>query len=191
MARNYYTNGEQMTYVKGRSDLAAIAARTELGLTDQSIRIGIRTNRLKIRVDAMGDAAPESQFMGASATIAMALVHFDYDVLEACIQESWGSSPAVGALGHAGSLMGNSKALFAPGGVNGNHFISVNIVSALGMRSWRFFYSTLSENPVEFPIGTERSLVSLNWDVLPYSIDPWNNGQGSYGITLFDHGNDA
>jgi hypothetical protein len=191
MSRGYYVNGETMTYVKGRSDLALISSRTELGLTDQSIRIQIKTQRLQIRVDAMGDAPPESQFMGASASVSMTLVHFDSAVLDACIQESWGSSPARGQLGHAGSLMGSNKVLFAPGGIDGNHFISLNLVSAPGKQSWRFFHSTLSQNPIEWPIGTERSLVTLNWDSLPYTIDPWNSGNGSYGIAIWDNGNDA
>lgn len=189
MTRSYYVNGESMTYVKGRSD-SSLANLTELGLTDQPIAISIKNHRLRIRVDAYGDGPPESQFMGASATVRMTLVHFDRDVLEACIQESWGSSPALGALGHAGSLMGNGKVRFAPGGVNGNHFIGLNIISALGAAPWRFFHTTMAEDPIEFPIGTERSLVSVIWEALPYSIDPWNGGNGSYGVPIFDRNSD-
>src|SRR4051812_1952788 len=116
MTRNYYVNGETIIKVKGRSD-SSIANLTELGLTDHSIRISIINHRLKIRVDSMGDAPPESQFMGAQATVNMTLVHFDSDVSDFCVQESWGNSPAFGQLGHAGSLMGNGLARFAPGGV--------------------------------------------------------------------------
>lgn len=186
MTRGYYVNGETMVKVKGRSD-STIANLSELGLTDHSIRIGIQNHRLKIRVDTMGDAPPESQFMGASASVTTVLVHFDSDILDFCIQEGWGSSPAFGQLGHAGSLMGNNKARFAPGGVDGNHFIGLNIISARSMRPWRFYFTTLADNPIEFPIGTERSLVTVNWDALPYSTDPWNNGNGSYGIPIWDH----
>lgn len=179
-------NGETMVKVKGRSD-STIANLSELGLTDQSIRISVESNRLRIRVDAYGDGPPESQFMGASATVNMTLVHFDSDVLDVCIQEAWGSSPALGQLGHAGSLMGNGRARFAPGGVLGNHFIGLNLISALGSPDWRFLNTTLAQTPIEFPIGTERSLVSVVWEALPYSIDPWNNGNGSFGVPIWDH----
>lgn len=176
-----------MVYVKGRSDLAVIANLTELGLCSESIHIAVMNERLNIRVDAYGNAPPESQFMGAYARITMTLVHFDKDVLNACVQEGWGSSPAFGQLGHAGSLMGNGKVRFAPGGVNGNHFIGLNIVSALGALPWRFFHATLAKAPIDFPVGTERSLVHLEWEALPYSIDPWNGGNGSFGVSIWDH----
>lgn len=186
MTRNYYVNGETMIYVKGRTD-SIIANRTELGLTDHSISISVDNHRLRIRVDAFGDGPPESQFMGASAMVRTTLVHFDDDILDFCVAEGWGNSPAFGTLGHAGSLMGNGKARFAPGGINGNHFLGLNLYSALGQKAWRFFFTTLANSPIEFPIGTERSLVQVNWEALPYSVDPWNNGNGSYGVPIWDH----
>jgi len=124
--------------------------------------------------------------MGAGATVNMTLVHFDRDILDFCVQEAWGSSPAFGALGHAGSLMGNGLPRFAPGGFRGNHFIGLNLASALGQLPWRFLYATLADNPMEFPIGTERSLVQLKWQAFPYSIDPWNGGNGSFGTPIWD-----
>ncbi len=186
MSRNYYVNGETMVKVKGRSD-STIANITELGLTDHSIRIAIQNHRLRIRVDAYGDGPPESQFMGAGATVQMTLVHFDSDVLDFCVQEAWGSTPGFGQMGHAGSLMGNGLPRFGPGGVNGNHFIGLNLISAPGKRPWRFYYAALADNPIDFPIGTERSLITLNWEAFPYSVDPWNNGNGSYGVQIWDN----
>lgn len=186
MARNYYVEGESMVMVKGRSD-SIIANLSELGLTSEPIRISVQNHRLNIRVDAYGDGPPESQFMGAGATIQMTLVHFDKTVLNFCIQEAWGASPAFGALGHAGSLMGNGQPRFGPGGINGNHFIGLNIISALGQLPWRFFYASLADNPMVWPLGTERSLVQLTWQAFPYSIDPWNGGNGSFGVPIWDH----
>lgn len=186
MARNYYTNGETMVKVKGRAD-SSIANLSDLGLCDSPIRIQIMTNRLNIKVDAYGDGPPESQFMGAGAMIYMTLVHFDPDVLEACLQESWGSSPGVGLLGHAGSLMGNGLPRFGAGGVLGNHFVGLNLISATGQRPWRFYHCSLADNPIEFPIGAERSLIQLTWQAFPYSADPWNSGNGSYGVPIYDH----
>lgn len=185
MSRNYYVNGETMVLVKGRSD-SIIANLTELGLSQDSITISINSMRKNIRVDAYGDGPPESQFFGAGATIRMNLVHFDSTILDFCLQEAWGSTPAFGTMGHAGSLMGNGLPRFAPGGVNGNHFIGLNIQSALGQNPWRFYYAALSDQPVIWPIGTEKSVVSLTWQAFPYSVDPWNNGNGSYGVPIWD-----
>lgn len=186
MARQYFVMGESMVLVKGRSD-SAIGTLTQLGLCSESIRITIEQERKPIIVDAYGSKPPESQFFGAMARIQMTLVHFDPAVLEVCLQESWGSSPAAGQLGHAGSLMGNGLALFAAGGVNGNHFISLNIQSATGQTSWNFPCAYLADNPMEWPLGTEKSLVSLTWESIPYSVDPWNSGNGSYGVPIYTH----
>lgn len=186
MARAYYVNGETMILVKGRSD-SSIGTLSQLGLCSEPIRIGINYDHLDIRVDAYGNSPPEMQFMGAEATVDMTLVHFDNAVLQACVQESMGSTPAEGQLGHAGSLMGNGLPRFGAGGVNGNHFIGLNIQSALGTQPWRFYYAQLAGQPLDFPLGAERSLVRLRWRVVPYSQDPWNNGNGSYGSILYDH----
>lgn len=186
MGRNYYVNGETMMKVKGRSD-SSIGSLSDLGLNADSVVVQVMNMRLDIIVDAYGKAPPETQFMGAFAECTHTLVHFDRSVLNTCIQEGWGSSPALGQLGHAGSLMGNGLARFAAGGVNGNHFIGLNIISALGADPWRFLHAVLAESPVTFPLGTERSLVGLRWKSVPYSIDPWNNGNGSYSVPIWDH----
>jgi hypothetical protein len=186
MTRAYYVNGETMTLVKGRSD-STINELTELGMSQESISITIQSERRPIIVDAYGGKPPESQFFGAMAAVSMSLVNFDPDILEFCLTESWGSSPGVGQLGHAGALLGNGLARFAPGGVNGNHFIGLNIQSALGTQPWRFLYAYLADNPIDWPIGAEKSIVRTSWESIPYSPDPWNNGNGSYGVQLYDH----
>lgn len=186
MARGYFVMGEAMTYVKGRAD-SAIGTLVELGLTSDPIQIQIQTHRRNIRVDAFGDGPPESQFFGAGATIAQTLVHFDKAILNTCLQEAWGSSPAFGTMGHAGSLMGNNLPRFGPGGALGNHFIGLNIASAAGQIPWRFYFTALADNPMVFPLGTEKSLVQLNWQAFPYSQDPWNGGNGSFGVPIWDH----
>lgn len=175
-----------MVAVKGRSD-SSIGTLTNLGLTDSPIQISVEYKTLPIKVDAYGDVPPESQAMGMYAHVSMTLVHFDYEVLMACVREGQGSSPAIGQLGHAGSLMGNGLARFAPGGALGNHFIGLNIISAAGSQPWRFLNCMLAENPMQFPLGAERSLVQLKWTAFPYSVDPWNAGSGSYGVPLWDH----
>jgi hypothetical protein len=186
MARGYVVNAESMIYVKGRSD-SAIAALSELGLCTDSIQIQVTSNRKNIRVDAYGDSPPEQQFFGAGANVSFTLVHFDKDVLDECLRLSWGGAPAVGAMGHAGQLMGNNLGRFAPGGFAGNNYVGLNIVSAVGERPWRFLFSCLSDNPYTYPVGTLRSEVQNNWQAFPYSADPWNSGQGSFGAYVFDH----
>lgn len=185
MPRAYYINGETMIKVKGRSD-SEIGSLTDLGLCSDSISVRIESDRKPIIVDAYGSKPPESQFFGAMAAVSHTLVHFDPVILNVCLRESWGSSPALGAMGHAGSLMGNGLARFGPGGVFGNHFIGLNIISALGAPVWRFLNSYLADNPIEWPLGTEKSLVRCDWQAVPYSIDPWNNGNGSYGVQIWD-----
>jgi hypothetical protein len=186
MARQYYVNGETLTLVKGRSD-CAIGTLSELGLCQESISITVQSEKKPIIVDAYGSKPPETQFFGAMAACSFTLVNFDPDVLAVCLQESWGSSPAEGQLGHAGSLMGNGKVRFAPGGILGNHFIGLNIQSALGADPWRFLFSYLADNPIEWPVGTEKSLVRCSWEAVPYSVDPWNGGNGSFSVPIWDH----
>lgn len=185
MARNYFVMGETMVAVKGRSD-STIAALSNLGLTSEQIRIGVEYKHLPIQVNAYGQVPPESQGMGMLARVNMQLVHFDESVLNACIQEGLAGAPSIGTLGHAGALMGNGLARFGPGGAAGNHFIGLNILSALGQSPWRFYFAQLAGNPMSWPLGTERSLVDLQWTAFPYSVDPWNGGNGSFGVPVWD-----
>ncbi len=189
MARNYYLNGETMLAVKGRSD-SAIGTLTNLGLTDEAVKLTVDYKHLHIHVDAYGESAPEIQSMGGSANVQATLVHFDPDVLMACVREGMGAAPAEGQLGHAGTLMGNGTARFTAG-INGNHFVGLNIISATGKQPWRFLYTVMADQPLEFPLGTARSLVSTRWHAVPYSADPWNNGTGSYGVPIWDHTSDS
>lgn len=185
MARAYYTNGESMVLVKGRSD-STIGTLSQLGLTDSPIEILLDYKHLSIGVDAYGYVPPELQGMGMMARINMQLVHFDENILQACVQESL-AAPAEGQLGHAGALIGNGQPLFTPGVLTGNKFISLNIQSAIGQQPWRFPTCCLLEQPLRWPLGAERSLVKISFLAVPYSADPWNNGNGSYGVTLYDH----
>ena len=186
MSRSYYVEGEAMVLVKGRSD-STIGTLSQLGLCSDSIRIQLDYKHLAIDVDAYGQVPPENQAMGMMARIDMTLVHFDYTVLAACVQEATGGAPAEGQLAHAGALMGNGLARFAPGGAAGNHYIGLYIQSAIGQQPWRFYYTYLANNPLTWPLGAERSLVRLTWLAVPYSADPWNGGAGSYGVVLYDH----
>ncbi len=188
MSRAYFINGESMIYVKGRSD-SQIGTLSQLGLTDASpIEVNLEFRNLEVQVNAVGGQIPNDiQNMLAAATITMNLVHFDRSVLNVCLQESMAGAPAVGQMPHAGQLMGNGQPRFAPGAILGNHYIGLNIASPIGNVPWRFLYSYLYTNPMVYPLGTERSIVRLTWRAIPYLPDPWNNGAGAYGATLFDY----
>jgi hypothetical protein len=201
MARDFFINGETMIAVKGRSDLVNIAALTNFGLCDTPIHVRLDFKTLPIKVDAWGDqVAPEIQTMLTQAMVTMTLVHFDRPILDTLVQESQAGAPVIGQLARAGARMGNNLPRFAPSGTpnpatgvatTGNHFIGLNIASPVGGKTWRFFYAMLANSPLEFPLGTERSIVTLNWLCVPYTQDPWNAGLGAQGTVLWDHSQDT
>lgn len=187
MARDYFISGESLVLVKGRAD-SAIGSLAQLGLTDGPIRLTFESRYLEIQVDAWGGEIPaEIQYKLSAVQISMNLVHFDRDVLDVCLLESMGGAPTLGTTGRAGARMGNGLPRFAAGGVLGNHFIGLNITSPVAAKPWRFFYTYLVGPPMEFPLGTERSIVTLNWRAIPYAVDPYNGGLGAFGSPLFDY----
>lgn len=187
MARDYYINGETMIYIKGAVD-SAYPEVTELGLCEQPIRVSVEYRHLDIQVNAYGHVAPEKQAMGAMAKVYMSLVHFDPAVLRFLISQSVGGAPSPGTLGHAGNRMGNGVARYGPGW----RYVGMSVVSALtagdpNIVPWTFYCGVLANNPLEWPLGAERSVITATFDILPYSLDPWNGGNGSYGVRLWDH----
>lgn len=188
MARDYYVNGESMVQVKGAAG-SAIANLSQLGLTDDAIKVTPAFKFQEVSLDAWGNqkVPNEIQFMLASLTIRMNLVHFDKDILNACLQESVGGASAFGTMKRAGTRLGNSAARFAAT----NHFIGVNITSPVAALPWRFLHCYMPDVPFEFPLGTERSIVPVTFVCIPYLADPWNSGQGAEGVVLWDHGSDS
>lgn len=183
MARDFFINGESMVSVKGAAG-TSINPLIQLGLSDGPIRVSLDFRHRDIQVDAWGnEIPPEVQFMLAAATITMTLVHFDRDVLDVCVQESFGGAAAPGFLTRAGSRLGNNAARFAAT----NHYIGLNILSPVAAKPWRFYFTYLTGTPVEFPLGTEKSLVQLTWRAIPYTQDPWNGGLGALGSPLWDY----
>ncbi len=187
MARDFWVNGESMVYVKGAS-ASYIANLTELGLSEGPIRIIPSYRHKDINLDAWGLAAAEVQFMLAECQISMTLIHFDRTVLAACLQESLGATPLnEGTMNRAGARLGNGAAPFAAT----NHFISLNISSPVAGLPWKFPTTYLTGPPMEFPLGTEKSSVVLNWRAIPYTTDPYNGGLGALGTVLWTHTADS
>ena len=197
MARAFYVNGETMVSVKGNANAGGglIANLAQLGLSDGPIRVRPKYNHKDIQVDAWGMAPPEVQWMMGELTISMTLVHFDMPILRACMAEAaCGGANVDGTFGRAGALMGNNLARFALT----NHYIGLNLLSPVGGLPYRFFFAYLADTPVETPLGTEKSIMTLNWRVIPYTQDPFGDGNqgtavgtGSAGYTLWDRNLDT
>lgn len=183
MSRAFFQSGETMVSVKGNAT-SSIASLSELGMVELPLSLSLDFRYLDIRVDAFGQVPPELQFMLALANASMPFVHFDLTVLKECIRLSMGGAPAYGQLPRAGTFMGgNGAARFAAG----YNFIGLNMSSPVGGDPWRFLHSHLSQNPIEYPIGAERTVARVNWRAIPYVQDPYNSGDGSQGVTLFDN----
>lgn len=187
MARDFLINGETMVSVKGPQG-SAIASISQLGLSLSPIRVTLDIRHRDIVLDAWGGEIPaDTQFMLAAANIAMDLVHVDRDVLEACVKLSMGGAGGVGnlegQLARAGQRMGGGLARFAAG----NNYVGLNLSSPVLTLPYRFYFTYLTGTPLEIPLGTEKSIYSMNWRAIPYTQDPWNNGVGATGTFLYDN----
>ncbi len=158
-----------------------------MGLSDGPIRPSPVCKHRAIHVDAWGGAAgaeAETQFMLAEVMIPMTLIHFDMSVLRTCIGESMGGSVVDGTLQRAGVRLGGNSPRFAAN----NHYIGLNITSPDGGLPWRFYFCYLMGTPAVIPLGTEKSVVQLNWKCIPFTQDPYgSNGLGANGFVLYDH----
>lgn len=183
MARSIYVNGEAMVYVKGMAG-SAIANLTELGLSDSQITMRFSPHYLDVIVNAHGNSVPvDVQTMLEEALITMTLVDFDFAVIQECQRLGAGAPNAAGQMARAGTLLGKGLARFAAG----NCFIGLNIASPVGNLPYRFYFAYLLGPAAAIPVGTERSIITLNWRAIPYIADPWNGGAGALNTYLYDN----
>jgi hypothetical protein len=183
MPRIFYVNGETMVTVTGAAGTAISTLRTQLGLATNAVQVTQTYHQKDIIVDAYGQQnPPELQVFGGEAMITMDLVDFDPLVLAECIRLSMGGAPAEGLLARAGALMGGGVAL----GVAGNNYINLNLSSPVAGLPYNFPSAYLHQQPVVIPLGTEKSITRLTWRAIAYSVDPWNNGLGSFGAVLYN-----
>jgi hypothetical protein len=193
MARDFYINGETMVFVKAKADSPFGGNMTQLGLAEDPIKVTPKFIHKDINVDAWGEAPAEVQFMLAELSISMNLIHFDRSIIDACMQLSMGGAPAIGQLTRAGARLGNNAARFAAGGPGvGNFYIGLNLTSPIGAKPWRFYYTYLTGQPAEFPLGVDRSVIRMNWRCIPYTQDPWGSPTattttGAQGYQLWDY----
>lgn len=206
MARDFQINGEAMVQVKGGAHTSLLGpdyridTAQELGLSSEQIRISPIIHHHDLRTDSFGPNVPaEVLWMNAEVRISMTLVHFDRKILDTCLAESMGGLPAAnlvaGELAPPGMPLGGYKQLYA----SGCHFMSLGITSPLQDLPYRFIACYLAQNPVEIPLGSERSLVQCNWRAIPYVVPSENEVGGGTplpprfkelicsGATLWDH----
>jgi hypothetical protein len=164
MARQYYINGQAMVNYNG----------SQLGLTDNNGRVTITPtpHHLPIEVDGFFQCPPERQCTLVEAFVSMTLVHFDISIFEEAMANST-QGATEGILPYGGTLLGAN---------NGYGTLLIN--SPVLGRTWTFPAAYIRDN-YELPVGAERSLMRVTWHCVGYVADPWNNSQGSSGITVY------
>lgn len=194
MARDVILNGEVMVRVKGaplgplRDPQNANANKLyELGLAEKETRVRLNFKTKDINIDDYGPDVPvEVMYQLTDAHISMTLVHFDNDVLQRCVACAMGGSVISnedlinasvpinqGTLVSMGTLYGNNVPLQSAG----NQYIELSLSSPVLKYPWRF-PSTYILNVAEFPLGTKRMLVHLEWRAIPYQYIP------TFGTTI-------
>ena len=165
MERDLYCAGEVLVSVKGPTG-STIAGVSQLGLAETPISWSPSLQRLPVIVNAFGQGAAEVQQMGLEADITIPLVDFDLAVLKEIIRLSAASS-AFGTNARAGQRFGNNLALYAAG----NYFWSLGLSCPVAGDPITFLACYLSDNPLSWPMGAERSVVSLNVHAISYAVD--------------------
>ena len=173
MARAFYVNGESVVSIKAGGHVQSPvsmsgSATVLLGIAEGPIRITPVYHQEGIHTDSMGPRMPvEIMSELAEMKISMTLIHFDRDILDVCVSEGlcgYDVNDETSSRDKAGFLMGNNLALLA----SGNHFLKMGIESHVAGKPWRFEAAYLDGNPFDFPLGTDRSKLLLNWKAISY-----------------------
>lgn len=180
MARDFYINGPALVRVKGNVN-STISACTDLGLSDGPIRVVPTFKHKDINVDAWGESPADVQWMLAELNMQFTMIHVDVAVLEQCAMLSMGVNQ-FGQMAKAGLRLGANQGRFQAG----NNYIGLNITSPDGGRPWRFLFSYMPDTPFDWPLGTEKSIITTRWRVIPYTQDPYGGGQGAQNFDLWD-----
>ena len=204
MSRSFVIPGDSLVYVKGTLDVQGydfqLGSLWELGLASDEIKISINPAHQDVKVDDFGTQIPvDVRAELADAFISMNLIHYDEDVLEACISESMGGrakqQPANTRLGYsfpgAGRPLGGGRQLFS----SGNHHITLYIRSITpsdllsiedSTDTYRFLACHLVKS-IEVPRGNNKSIVNAKWRAIPYT----ELISGSTNITIYNPGGNS
>ena len=145
-------------------------ATQELGLAEGPVQWNPVFRKLDVIVNAFGQGPWDLQQMALEASISFGLVYFTPSVLDACIAASLAGAPAAGQNARAGARMGNNVAA----GAAGSNFISLGLSSPVGGKPFRFPAAFLSDQPLTWPLGAERSVVQCNWRAISYAATPYS-----------------
>ena len=165
MARAIFVNGPTLVTANGN----------ELGLADAPITVSLTIDHEDVKADAWGNGTFDVQFMSAEMTVSMNLIHFDRTVLDTCVANAMATAN-IGQLAGGGSLLRGTGSL-----------ISLRLTSPIAAKPWTFPNAFLHQAPMRFPLGTSKSVVQLNWRVIPSIADPYNGGAGSAGFVLWSY----
>jgi len=193
MGRDFVIQGESLVNVKANPN-TLMPSSTQLGLAYDAIRVRPIVHHEDCTVDAWGSAPADVQWMLAEAHVTMNLTHVDPAILQECVRLSMGGATGTtagfGSFARAGTRLGNNQPRFAVG----NNYIGLNITAPIDNLPWRFFFAYLMDPPFEWPLGTRRSIISLNWRVVPFTQDPAGivGGviTGATNYQLWDRGSD-
>jgi hypothetical protein len=178
MAVDLFTAGEVLVLVKGAAG-SAIAGVQQLGYCESSPTWNPVYENLDVIINAYGQTPAEVQTMGKTATLSIPLVYFDPAILDALCSESSAGAGSPGANSYAGKRMGGGGALYS----STCHFFSVCFTSPVAGKPFTFLACHLVGQPINFPVGAERSVVQVNLRAISYSPTPtslagvvcWNN----------------
>lgn len=168
----------------------------ELGLPEGKIIISPKLIHKDVVIDEFGpDSAADVRTLCHEVKVDMTLIHYDQWVLDTVKAESMGGGQVAG--GFAGTLPPAGHTLgrgLAPGS-SGCHFMSLSLFPTIfGGVPWRFPTAYLTSDPLEIPIGTEKSMVRLVWRGIAYTQydgnAPGDNELPTSGLVLWDHGVD-
>ena len=147
----------------------------ELGLTEGPITITPNIHYQNVLVNDYGPEVPaDILFNLCECNIDMTLVHYDRNVLDACVLESMAGGKIVGGvldtfgfrLKGAGTPLGGNIPLLA----SGCHYMGLNIqTNQMLSYPWEFPAVFLAQMPMQLPVGTKRSLPLCHWRSIPYN----------------------
>lgn len=210
MARDFVINGETLVKVKFGAHIPASVPGgsnlSELGLATERITVTPKFFHKDIYVNDFGPNTPaEVLAMMGDCTISMNLIHYDKNVLDTCIAESQGGTTVkpeniginlalnlgiAGVFNPTGTVMGGEYPTIMY--LSGCHYMGLNLSSPVLEMPWRFRKTYLIDT-VRYPLGTEKSIVSLNWRAIPYQTPPTGIAATtqieilSSGAVLYDH----
>jgi len=198
MARDIQVNGETLVNVRFGAHVPVSVSNipgsstnlSQLGLSSDPIKITYEFYHQDLRADDFGpNCPPDVQSMMATVKIGMRLVHYDKTILDYCTAAAMGGIRLIGGapqlpgvMEPAGKMLGANRTYLA----SGYHFIGLNLVSAI-TSGYHFPAAYLETPPYVVPLGTERSIVDLNWRAIPYQRPNLSGDVISSGVILWNY----